>query len=42
MKAVFDTRGDTSYDDEISVRYHFPNRYLPAAQAALTRKSPMP
>ena len=32
MKAVFDTRPDTGYDDEIVRRYHFPNRYLPAAE----------
>ena len=32
MKAVFDTRPDTGYDDDIVRRYHFPNRYLPAAE----------
>ena len=31
-KAVFDTRPDTGYDDDIVRRYHFPNRYLPAAE----------
>ena len=32
MKGVFDTRPDTGYDDDIVGRYHFPNRYLPAAE----------
>lgn len=32
MKAIFDTRPDTRYDDDIVCRYHFPNRYLPAAE----------
>lgn len=32
MKGVFDTRPHSGYDDEVSVRYHFPNNYLPAAQ----------
>ena len=36
MKAIFDTRSDTSYDDEIIERYHFPNRYLPEAHKALS------
>lgn len=31
MKGVFDTRPSTKYDDEISRRYHFPNRYLAEA-----------
>jgi len=35
MKAVFDTRSDTSYDDDIIRRYHFPSRYLPVAQKAV-------
>ena len=35
MKAIFDTRSDTAYDDEIAERYHFPNRYLPEAGKAL-------
>ena len=35
MKAIFDTRSDTAYDDEIAERYHFPNRYLPKADKAL-------
>ena len=32
MKGVFDTRPLTEYDDDISRRYHFPNRYLAEAQ----------
>lgn len=32
MKGIFDTRAGSGYDDEIVSRYHFPNRYLPAAQ----------
>ena len=32
---VFDTRAGTIYDDDITSRYHFPNRYLPVAQACL-------
>ena len=32
MKGVFDTRPLTEYDDDISHRYHFPNRYLAEAQ----------
>ena len=32
MKGVFDTRPFTEYDDDISRRYHFPNRYLTEAQ----------
>ena len=35
MKAVFDTRPDTGYDDDITCRYHFPNRYLGEAERAL-------
>ena len=35
MKAVFDTRSDTKYDDDIVRRYHFPNRYLPEARRAI-------
>lgn len=31
MKAIFDTRSDTGYDDDIVRRYHFPNRYLSEA-----------
>ena len=36
MKGVFDTRPLTEYDDDISRRYHFPNRYL--AEAERTEK----
>lgn len=36
MKGVFDTRPLTKYDDDISRRYHFPNRYL--AEAERTEK----
>lgn len=32
MKGVFDTRPQTEYDDDISRRYHFPNRYLAEAE----------
>ena len=32
MKGVFDTRPLTKYDDDISRRYHFPNRYLAEAE----------
>ena len=32
MKGVFDTRPFTEYDDDISRRYHFPNRYLGEAE----------
>lgn len=35
MKAIFDTRGESGYDDDIFVRYHFPNRYLAEAQKAV-------
>jgi putative restriction endonuclease len=31
LKAVFDTRSGTAYDDWIVERYHFPDRYLPVA-----------
>lgn len=34
MKAIFDTRAASGYDDDIPHRYHFPDRYLvPAMQA---------
>ena len=36
MKGVFDTRPLTEYDDDINLRYHFPNRYL--AEAERTKK----
>jgi putative restriction endonuclease len=35
MKAVFDTRADSGYDDDAPERYHFPGRYLEAAKRAL-------
>jgi putative restriction endonuclease len=35
MKAVFDTRADTVYDDEIMRRYHFPDSYLNVARQAV-------
>ena len=35
MNGVFDTRAGTIYDDELPSRYHFPNRYLPAALACV-------
>ena len=35
MKAVFDTRPDTGYDDDIIRRYHFPNRYLSEARKSI-------
>ena len=35
MKAVFDTRAESGYDDDIVRRYHFPNRYLAVAQHAV-------
>ena len=35
MKTVFDTRPETSYDDDIVRRYHFPNRYLAEARKSV-------
>ena len=35
MKAVFDTRSDTAYDDDIVRRYHFPNAYLGEARKSV-------
>jgi len=35
MKAIFDTRGESGYDDHIVEHYHFPNRYLAEAQKAV-------
>ena len=32
MKGVFDTRPDTAYDDDISRRYHIPNKFLAKAE----------
>lgn len=35
MKAVFDTRAGSGYDDDIASRYHFPDRYLAEARRSL-------
>ena len=35
MKAIFDTKAASGYDDDIVRRYHFPNRYLPVARQAV-------
>lgn len=36
MKAVFDTKSGSHYDDEVAVRYHFPNGpYLSVARACI-------
>ena len=35
MKAVFDTRPDTEYRDDLVRRYHFPNRYLSEARKCI-------
>ncbi len=35
MKAIFDTRTGSGYDDDVTRRYHFPIRYLPEAKRAL-------
>lgn len=35
MKAVFDTKAESGYDDNIVERYHFPNQYLPEAKKAI-------
>lgn len=35
MKAVFDTRADSVYDDDIVAQYHFPGMYGDEARAAL-------
>jgi putative restriction endonuclease len=35
MKAVFDTRPGSGYDDDIQTRYHFPDRYLDDARKAI-------
>ncbi len=32
MKAVFDTKDKSAYDDDITWRYHFPSRYLSVAE----------
>jgi putative restriction endonuclease len=35
MKAVFDSKPGSGYDDEIQTRYHFPDRYLDEARKAI-------
>ncbi|HKH66725.1 MAG TPA: HNH endonuclease, partial [Reyranella sp.] len=35
MKAVFDTKVASGYDDNIVERYHFPNDYLATAKKAV-------
>ncbi|MFO1160485.1 MAG: HNH endonuclease [Reyranellaceae bacterium] len=35
MKAVFDTKAASGYDDDIVERYHFPNDYLAVAKKAV-------
>jgi putative restriction endonuclease len=35
MKAVFDTKSGSGYDDLVVERYHFPNQYLEEAKKAL-------
>ncbi|MBI1407164.1 MAG: HNH endonuclease [Caulobacter sp.] len=35
MKGVFDCRPASAYDDDLVERYHFPDRYLPAARDML-------
>ena len=35
MKAVFDSKPGSGYDDEIQTRYHFPDRYLDEARKAV-------
>lgn len=35
MKAVFDTKAASGYDDDIVERYHFPNDYLATAEKAV-------
>jgi putative restriction endonuclease len=35
MKAVFDTKPGSGYDDEIQTRYHFPDRYSDEARKAV-------
>ena len=34
MKAVFDTKPESGYDDEMAVRYHFPRRYAALVASA--------
>lgn len=35
MKAVFDTKPMSGYDDDVTRRYHYPSRYLAIVDAAL-------
>jgi len=35
VKAIFDTRAESGYDDDIIRQYHFPNRYLGIAKEAV-------
>jgi putative restriction endonuclease len=35
MKAVFDTKPSSGYDDEVAQRYHFPNRYREVVDATV-------
>ena len=35
MKAIFDTRAESGYDDYIVRQYHFPNRYLAIAETTV-------
>jgi putative restriction endonuclease len=35
MKGVFDTKAESSYDDDIARRYHFPRQYRAAAEALI-------
>ena len=44
MEAIFDTRPDTAYDDDLVRCYRFPNRYLAGARMCvgdwIVRRSP--
>ncbi len=35
MKAIFDTKADSKYDDHVDLHYHFPHRYLETAKQAI-------
>ena len=35
MKAIFDTKPGSGYDDDVARRYHFPDRYLAQAEPAV-------
>lgn len=35
MKAIFDTKAKSAYDDEITQHYHFPSRYLNVAERCI-------